>query len=95
MSVRISKEELRQIETFLRYEKATKSALLRDIVERGIKEKKLAIALEKFRNEEVTVGKAAQLAGIPLTKFLDILKEKSLEFHYTVEELREDVEELV
>lgn len=93
ISVRISKEELRKIEEILKYEKSPRSHILREVLEKGIKEKRLEIALEMFQNNEATAWKAARLAGIPLIKFLDILKEKGLEFHYTEEELLEDFEE--
>ena len=95
ISVRIPKKELKEIELILEYEKASKSAILREVLERGIKEKKLEIALEKFRNEEVTASKAAKIAGIPLTLFLDILQKKGISFHYDLADFREDMEGLV
>ena len=51
-------------------------------------------ALKGFQRNEVTAWKAARIAGVPLTQFLDILKERELEFHYTKEELREDIKHL-
>ena len=95
ISVRIPEEELKQIEQISKYEKTSKSEVLRDVLEIGIKNKKLDIALEKFQKNEATAARAARLAEIPLTKFLDILKEKGLEFHYRVKELEEEFEDLL
>ena len=95
VSVRIDKENLKEIENISRIGKNTKSSVLREILDRGIKEKKLEIALEKFRNNEATAWKAAKIANIPLTKFLDILVQKGIDFHYGVKELREDFEGLI
>lgn len=94
ISVRIPNEELMEIRNISKYEGATKSAILRDVLEIGIKNKMLAIAIEKFQKDEITAWKASKLAGIPLTQFLDVLKEEGLEFHYTEEELLEEFEGL-
>lgn len=95
ISVRIPKEKLKGIELILEYEKSNKSHLLREVLEKGIKEKRLEIAIGKFQNNEATASKAAKIAGIPLTSFLDILHKKDISFHYDVEDLREDIQKLV
>ena len=95
VSVRIDKKELKEIEEISKIDKNTKSNVLREILDKGVKEKKLEIALEKFRNNEATVWKAAKIANIPLTKFMDILVQKGIDFHYGVKELREDFEGLI
>src|SRR3989338_5370722 len=64
VSVRIDKEELNEINNISKLEKKTKSNVLREVLEKGIKEKKLEIALAKFRSSEATAWKDARLAGI-------------------------------
>ena len=95
VSVRVGKPELREIDELSKMENKSKSNVLREVLDKGIKEKKLYIALEKFRNNEVTAWKAARIANIPLTKFMDILVQKGIDFHYGVKELREDFEGLI
>ena len=95
ISVRIDKSELKQINEISKLEKKTKSHVLREVLEKGIKEKKLDLALEKFRRNETTAWKAARMADIPLTAFMDILVQKGIDFHYGVKELREDFEGLI
>lgn len=95
VSVRIDKPELNEIGEISRLEKKTKSTVLRDVLERGIKEKKLEIALKRFRDNEATAWKAAKMAGVPLTQFLDVLVQKGIDFHYGVKELKEDFEGLI
>ena len=95
VSVRIDKPELKEIEAISKLEKKTKSNVLREVLEKGIMEKKLGIALEKFRNNEATAWKAARIANIPLTQFMDILVQKGIDFHYSTKELREDFEGLI
>ena len=57
--------------------------------------KKLEIALKKFKNNEATASKAARIAGIRLSQFLDILMQKKIDFHYGLKELEEDFEGLI
>jgi len=92
VSVRIDKIELNEIDKLSKMEKKSKSNVLREIVNQGIKEKKLAIAIEKFRKNEATAWKAARLAGIPLSRFMDILVQNNIDFHYGLKELNEDFE---
>ena len=58
----------------------------------GLKEKKLAVALEKYRKQEISIGKAAELADTPISRFMDILRERNVPFNYGVKELMEDFE---
>lgn len=58
------------------------------------KDKDLEKALEKFRKNEVTTWKAAKIAGVSLSEFLDILAERRMDFHYGMKELQEDFEGL-
>ena len=94
VSMRLPREEIKEIEYISKEEKTTKSTALKDVVRRGIRDKKLELALDKYRKEEATASKAARMAGIPLTKFLDILFEKKISIHYDVDDLREDAESL-
>lgn len=94
ISVRISKQDLKEIEFISEEEKRKRADILREILNKGIIEKKLEIALRKFQDNEATAWKAARLAGIPLTKFLDILGKRGIEFHYGAEEFREDIKNI-
>ena len=83
-----------EIERLAKLEDSDKSKLIRELIVLGMKERKLEEALDLYSKRKVTAWKAATIAGIPLTQFLDILKERGLEFDYTEEELLEDFEGL-
>ena len=95
ISVRIDKTDLKEINEISKLEKKTKSDVLREVLDKGIKEKKLELALEKFRNNEASIGKAARMAEMPLSQFMDVLVEKKIDFHYGIKELEEDFEGLI
>ena len=92
VAVRIEKEMLAGIKAISKEENRKNSEVLREALDLGLREKKLAIALEKYKNKQVSVGKAAELADVPLSTFLDILRVRSVPFNYTVRELLEDFE---
>ncbi len=50
--------------------------------------------LKKFKNNEVTITKAAEIANLPLTIFMDVLSEKKISFHHTLKELEEEFEKI-
>lgn len=95
VSVRIDSEDLHEIDVLAKYEQQSKSDILREILALGIQDKRIEIALEKFQKREFSAWQAARFASLPLTQFLDILREKRIEFHYTVKELQEDVADLL
>ena len=95
ISVRIPREELIEIDFISKNENTPKSTTLREVLKKGIKEKKLEIALVKFQKKEATASRAAKIAGIPLTLFLDILQGRNINFHYDLEDLKEDTQDLL
>ncbi len=94
LSVRVPEAELKEIELLSRQGQKKKAEILREVLRLGIQSKKPNIAIEKFRNDEATASKAAKMAGIPLTRFLDILAERKIDVHYGAKELRDDLEGL-
>ena len=95
LSVRIPRDEFKDLNKLSKDLGVGKSILLRDVLERGIRAKKLEIALERFRKGEITLWKAARLAEMPLTIFFDKLEEEGLEFHYTPRDVEEEFEDLL
>lgn len=95
VSVRIDNEDIKEIDKLSKLEKKTKSSLLREVLELGLRDKKLELALDKFRKKEASLGKAAKIAEVPLSQFMDILVEKNIDFHYGIKELEEDFEGLI
>lgn len=92
ISVRIDKSEVDEISRISKIEKKNKSSILREVLDRGIKEKKLDIAIEKYRKNEATAWSAARIAGMPLSKFMDVLVNNKIDAHYGMKELEEDLE---
>ncbi|MBI2141315.1 UPF0175 family protein [Candidatus Woesearchaeota archaeon] len=95
VAVRIEDAKLAEIRSISKQENRKNSEVLREALDIGLKEKKLALALEKYRKREISVGKAAELADVSISKFMDALRERNVPFNYGVKELMEDFEGLL
>lgn len=54
---------------------------------------RLESAVAFYKDERVSLGRAAQLAGLSLPSFMDALADRSIELHDRPQEVREDVSE--
>jgi predicted HTH domain antitoxin len=48
------------------------------------------IALELFREDRISLGRAAELCGLPLEAFMQFASEHNAPLHYSIEDLEED-----
>ena len=69
-----------------------KTRALRELTSEGIKQWRLAKALSLYRDEKVTMWKAARMAGIPLSRMVGIATSKKIPVHYRREDLERDFE---
>jgi len=92
ISVRPTEEMERKIERLIRIEKTERSALIRRILDTGIKEELKKHALVLFRDKKVSLAKAAEIADVSVREMMDLIKEKKISLHISVDEIREDFE---
>ncbi|MCX6902703.1 MAG: UPF0175 family protein [Verrucomicrobia bacterium] len=48
------------------------------------------VALELFREDRVSVGRAAELAGLGIEEFMEFSAHRRVPLHYTADDLAED-----
>lgn len=70
----------------------SRSETLRDVVRKGLKADRLERALEAYRRREVSIGRAAQMAGLPLIVFMDEMKRAGVYLNYGVDDLHHDMD---
>jgi predicted HTH domain antitoxin len=51
---------------------------------------RLLVALELFREERVSLGRAAELAGLGVEEFMEFSAQRQVALHYTADDLAED-----
>jgi len=94
VSLRLSRETLKKLDELATRERKDRSTLIRELLERGIKEKNIEHAVELYRRGEVTGWRAAQLAGTSLWNFYKILNERGVLIQYSEHDLEEDLKAL-
>jgi len=95
ISIRPTEEIERKLERLIGIEKMERSALIRRILDIGIDEELKKHALELFRDKKVSLAKAAEIADISVREMMDLIKEKGISLHITIEDVREDFEAAV
>jgi predicted HTH domain antitoxin len=75
MSIRMDRENYEFLHEMTRQERSDLSKAVRDLVTRG----RLLLAVERYKKGEVSLGKAAELAGLPLGQIINILAEFGIE----------------
>ena len=91
ISLRLPRETIKKLRELADKEGKDRSALIREILENGVKEKNIDYAVELYRKGQITGWKAAQLVGVSLWSFYKILAEKGVLIQYSEHDLEEDV----
>ena len=73
-----------------REERSDLSKAVRDLVTRG----RVLLAVEKYRKGEASLGKAAQVAGLPVGKMMTLLGEFAVRAKIDQEDYRQSLENL-
>lgn len=71
MSIRMDPDNYKFLTTFTREEESDLSKAVRDLVTRG----RILLAVEKYRKGEASLGKAAEVAGLPVGQMITLLGE--------------------
>lgn len=91
VSVRVPTDLLRDLGALSETTHQSRSDVLREVLQLGLGAKRLKLALDQFQARKVSLGRAAELAGIPLVEFLEHVKRAGLQFAYDAEDLRQDL----
>lgn len=88
VSVRLEKELLKYAENKAREDKLPKSAVIRKLLALGVEYDRLKKGIELYRDRKVSLGKAAEIAGVPITQMMDWLLRFGVKSTITMEDYR-------
>lgn len=77
VSLRLSEEEIKEIDKLAKEQHIDRSSLLRQILANGIKETKLKLAREYYENGD-SLGQSAEKAGLSVWDLLDYFEKLQL-----------------
>ena len=75
MSIRMDRDNYEFLAEISKEERSDLSKAVRDLVARG----RVLLAVERYRKGEASLGKAAELAGLPVGQMMTILAEFGVE----------------
>ena len=75
MSVRMDEENYEFLRRLSKDERAGLSQAVRELVYKG----RIMLAVERYRDRQASLGKAAELAGMPVGRMIEILADYGIE----------------
>src|ERR1700739_215067 len=75
MSIRMDRDNYEFLSELTREERTDLSKAVRELVPRG----RVLLAIEKYRSGEASLGRAAELAGLPLGQMMTVLADFGVE----------------
>ncbi|MDI3256103.1 MAG: UPF0175 family protein [Bacillota bacterium] len=90
MSIRMDRDNYEFLNAISREERSDLSKAVRDLVTRG----RVLLAIEKYRKGEVSLGKAAEVAALPVGQMMTLLGEFGVRTRIDQEDYRQSLENL-
>lgn len=90
MSIRMDLENYEFLNAISREERSDLSKAVRDLVTRG----RVLLAIERYRKGEASLGKAAQVASLPVGQMMTLLGEFGVRTKIDQEDYRQSLENL-
>jgi len=90
MSIRMDRENYEFLSEFTREERSDLSKTVRELVTRG----RVLLAIEKYRSGEASLGRAAELAGLPLGQMMTVLTDFGVESRIDKEDYLQGLQNL-
>lgn len=82
LSVRLEKDDLDFLKSEAKEEKVEKAKVLRELVGKG----RLQLAIEQYKQGRISIGRAAEKAGITISEMMDKLAELRVPSKITLEQ---------
>ncbi len=94
MQVRIDEKNMGSLEELARMLHSSRSEIVRKVMEGGIKELRMKIAMEKYIDDEFSLCRAAEFSGVSIQQMARYLAERGiLFFKQSIEEAERDARE--
>ncbi len=90
LSVRIDKQDYEFVKRMAAEKKEEVSKAIRQLVNKG----RLMHAVDSYKNGQASIGKAAEIAGVPISEMMDILVEFGVKSNITYEDYLEGLKNL-
>jgi len=90
MSIRMDRENYEFLSKFTKKGRSDMSKTVRELVTRG----RVLLAIEKYRSGEASLGRAAELAGLPIGQMMTVLADFGVENRIEKEDYLQSLQNL-
>lgn len=90
---RVNRRQIEVLDKISKEEKIDRSATLRKILDLGLREYMKRKAVEDYRRERISIGKAAEEADISITEFYRLLVEEGVPVKIDTAAIKEGLKE--
>lgn len=91
VTARVPEDLYEAIEVIREEEQTDRSTAVKRLLQRGIEDWKLEVAVSRYRDGDLSLGGAAEFADLSVWRFLDVLEERNVEVNYTESDLADDL----
>ena len=84
VTVRLSKRDLERVEALRRIEDVDRSTLIKEFIEDGMRRR----VVDLYRRGKLTAGRAAEVLGVSLRAFLELLEREGVSVNWDSEGIR-------
>jgi len=91
VTARVSEDLYEAIEDLRAEEHLDRSTAVARLLERGVEDWRIDTAVRRYRDGEISVGRATEIADVSLWRFLDILDDRGVEANYTEGDFEADL----
>lgn len=84
-----------EIEKLIELYKEDQSSYIRKLLWKSIAQEKLEYKLKEYLSDKISMGKAAEIAGISIWEMLDELKRRTITLNYKLSEAELEIERIL
>jgi predicted HTH domain antitoxin len=88
VTVRLSRHDLKRLEAVRALEKVDRSTLFKEFIEDGLRRRVIRL----YGEEKLSAGRAAEILGVSLREFLEMLERERVAFNWDSEGVKEYLE---
>jgi predicted HTH domain antitoxin len=95
LNIRIPKKLARELEALAEVEHVAKIDMARQLLWEGIARRKKEVALKLYEQGQVSKSRAAELAGLSLWEFTELVERRGMRWDYSLEEAKQELQRVL
>lgn len=95
LNLRIPKKLARELEALAEVEHVAKIDIARQLLWEGIARRKQEVALKLYGQGQVSKSRAAEIAGLSLWEFTELVEQQGARWDYSLEEAKQELQRLL